>query len=129
LTILAVDDLEATVKILSAGLGRLGHIVAGALSGPEALQIFKENHIDLVICDLAMPEMNGWQVSKALVAFCAEQAVPKPPFIMLTGWDDQQNEHLKISESGVDAVIQKPVDMTKLLGVIQEVLGRGGGDQ
>jgi PAS domain S-box-containing protein len=122
LTILAVDDLEATVRILKAGLGRLGHKVFTALSGQEAVTMLNENPIDLVICDLGMPEMNGWQVGRAIKEICKERGTPRPAFIILTGWENPGHEKERISESGVDAVVQKPVDITKLLEVIREVL-------
>jgi PAS domain S-box-containing protein len=123
LTILAVDDLEETIKMLKGGLGRLGHTVIGALSGREAISVFKAAHIDLVICDLGMPEMNGWQVSKAIMEICSERGTPRPPFIILTGWDDPGLD--QGLESGVDAVIHKPVDMPSLLAAIQEGVERG----
>jgi PAS domain S-box-containing protein len=118
MTILVVDDLEATVNLLGAGLGRLGHTVLGALSGQEALECFDEAHVDLVICDLAMPDMNGWEVGKAIIEICRNKAIAKPPFIILTGWADQAHDQRNISDSGVDAIVQKPVDIAKLIEVI-----------
>jgi PAS domain S-box-containing protein len=118
LKILAVDDLAATVKLLRAGLEKFGHSVVGALSGQEALGALRENRFDLVICDLGMPEMNGWQIGKAVIQISSEMGIPKPLFVILTGWGDQAQDQGKISESGVDAVIHKPVDMAELLQAI-----------
>jgi CheY-like chemotaxis protein len=122
LTILVVDDMEATLNMLKTGLRRSGHTVLTALSGREALTVFNENHIDFVICDLGMPGMNGWQVAQHLKSICHERSVPKTPLIILTGWEDQVDETEKISQSGVDAVVQKPVEISALIRVIQDVL-------
>lgn len=121
LTILAADDMEATVRMLKAGLESFGHKVFIALSGREAVTILRETPVDLAICDLGMPDMNGWQVGKAIKEICKERGTPKPAFIILTGWEDQSHETERISESGVDAVIQKPVEMSRLLEVIGQV--------
>ncbi len=123
LTILAVDDMEATVKMLRAALMRFGHTVLTAMSGEEALRIFRENVIDLVVCDLGMPGMSGWRVGKAIKEISKERGSPKPPFIILTGWDDRGHDEAKCVESGVDAVVQKPLEMTKLVQIIREVHG------
>ncbi|GEM_PF-602471 len=122
LTILAIDNMEATVEMLRTGLEMYQHVVFGALSGEEGLRILKENPVDLVICDLGMPEMNGWQVGKAMKHFCEERGVSKVPFIMLTGWGDQSGEEEKMAKGGVDAVVEKPVDVERLLEVIRQVV-------
>lgn len=122
LTVLAIDDMEAAVRMFRAGLERLCHTALTALSGQEGLAIFSETTPDVVVCDLGMPEMNGWQVAKAIKEMCEERGIPKTPFIILTGWGGQPGEEHKMAENGVDAVVEKPVDMPKLLEVINEVI-------
>ncbi|MBM4329448.1 MAG: PAS domain S-box protein [Deltaproteobacteria bacterium] len=121
LNVLAVDDMEAITNMLRDGLGSFGHKVFTALSGQEALAIFKDNPIDLVICDVGMPEMNGWEVGQTVKEICQERGTSKPAFIILTGWQDQSQEKVRMAKSGVDAVVQKPVEMAKLLEAIGEV--------
>lgn len=122
LSILLVDDLRSVVELLGSGLEALGQTVMTATSGPEALHLFEEAKIDLVICDLGMPEMNGWQVGKALKQICEEKGIPKPPFVMLTGWGDQFGGHEKMADSGVDRILQKPLGLERLLEVIRELV-------
>jgi signal transduction histidine kinase len=122
LTILVVDDMEATVTTLKAGLESFSHRVLTALSGEQAFEIFLHNRVDLVICDLAMPGMNGWQVGKRVKEFCKQKGLPKPPFIIFTAWANQSEEDEKIMESGVDTVIEKPVDFPRLLEVIRDLV-------
>jgi two-component system, sensor histidine kinase len=122
LRILVIDDRLQIVNLLKNGLEMRGQRVVTALSGPEGIERFKDEPADLIICDLGMPGMNGWEVGKTVKEFCKKSGILKPRFILLTGWDDQGHDKEKISESGVDAVIQKPVDMTKLLEIIRDVL-------
>lgn len=122
LSILLVDDMEPVLRMLQEGLELNGHKVYAALSGKKALEVFKQRRIDAVICDLGMPEMNGWQVGKAVKEYCLENGVPKTPFILITGWSGQQNARERITESGVDAVVEKPVEIGKLLEVTRRLL-------
>lgn len=122
LRILLIDDMQPVTALLSSGLAEYGQTVTTALSGPEGLQAFEKAPHDVVICDLGMPGMNGWDVGESLVALCQEKSIAKPPFIILTGWSDQAEEEEKIARAGVNAVIQKPIDIPELLEIIQELM-------
>ncbi|MFH1112812.1 MAG: ATP-binding protein [Pseudomonadota bacterium] len=122
LTILAVDDNERVVEFLKTALEANHHRVLTALSGPEALGIFRDHQLDVVICDLGMPEMSGWEVGKKICEICRERSTAKTPFIMLTGWAGQILEKDKIIESGVQVVLAKPVGFTGLLTAIREAV-------
>jgi CheY-like chemotaxis protein len=123
-SILLVDDVPAVTKQLQVALGRHGHTVFAASSGEEALRIFRETPIDVVVCDLAMPKMNGWQVGEAIRDICRERGVPRPVFIMLTGWGGQISDPSGMNEAGVDAIVEKPVDSTQLLRIITDAADR-----
>jgi CheY-like chemotaxis protein len=122
LHILVIDDMEGTVRLLKSGLGKMGHVVFTALSGEQGLALLEDNPVDVVICDLGMPGMNGWQVGEAIKRRCAEGGMTKPKFIILTGWGGQSAEQERIAASGVDAVVEKPVDMAKLLDVVRNLM-------
>ncbi len=122
LRILAIDDMQLLLSMLKEGLTEQGQTVFTALSGREGLELFKNRPVDLVICDLGMPELNGWQVGKAIKKICKDKGVPKTPFILLTGWAGQFDEEQKMIESGVDAIVEKPVDITKLVEIIRDVV-------
>ncbi len=119
LTILAIDDMPAAVKLLKTGLEKHSCKVCTAVSGEEGLQVFRENPVDLVVCDIGMPEMNGWEVGKAIKEICRERNIPKPPFMLLTGWGGQSEEKERIAESGVDAVVEKPITIPGLHEIIR----------
>ncbi len=122
LRILLIDDAEPLLMILETGLTNCGYIVFTAPSGRDALEIFKTNPIDVVICDLGMEEMNGWDVSKAVKNLCEEQGIPKTPFILLTGWGEDAAQVKDLESIGVDRIETKPVDIKGLDRVVQELV-------
>jgi len=122
LRMLLVDDMEQSVTLLQEGLAGYGHEATVALSGLEAISRFSADRFDVVICDLGMPGMNGWQVGRAITSLCARDCRPKPPFILLTGWGGQVAEATQMAESGVDRVVEKPVDFPRLIDVIRELV-------
>ena len=92
LRILVVDDVDTLLKTIEDGLALYGQEVFTATSGKEALAIFNEKTVDVVVCDLGMEGMNGWEVSRAMKATCFQKGIPKTPFILLTGWGGQLSE-------------------------------------
>jgi len=125
-TILVIDDDQNVATLLERIFAKAGHTVFKALSGEEGLSIFNEQSANVVICDLGMPALNGWDVGKAIRLICMEREITKPAFVLLTGWGGQELEKEKISESGVDAVIAKPIDSCTVISTIREITGRGG---
>ena len=122
LNILVIDDIALIVMHLKEILTKHRQTVFSAMSGEEGMEIFRNNKIDLVICDLGMRGMNGYEVGKAVRAICRERGIPKTPFILLTGWDVKEKEQDKLIESGVDTILKKPLDTKKLLAHISKVV-------
>lgn len=118
LRIIVIDDEELIAELLEEGLTAQGHTVLKALSGKEGLELYATHEVDVVICDLGMPEMNGWQVGKEIVEMCRQRGVPKTPFILCTGWGGQVRRDKEMVESGVNAIAEKPVDLTQLAKVV-----------
>jgi PAS domain S-box-containing protein len=124
LTILVIEDELHIATLLERILAKAGHRVFKTLSGEEGLAVFRKETVDLVICDLGMPGMNGWDVGKSIQSICQERGITKPPFVLLTGWGGQELEREKIAESGVDTVVAKPIDSASLLATAQEIAER-----
>jgi len=127
LTILVIDDDLNIASLLERICAKAGHRVFKALSGDEGLVIFDREHVDLLLCDLGMPGMNGWDVGKAIRSVCQQKGITKPPFILLTGWGGQELEREKIAESGTDAVVAKPIDSATVIATVREVAERTRG--
>ncbi len=123
--ILVVDDLEPVLEMISEGLLATGQQVYTASSGQEAIDIFIENDIDIIICDLIMPGMDGWTVHEKIREICDQTGKPRPPFVILSG----SGEHISSWDQKVDEpiskAIKKPVDMNRLLAVIEDLVLSG----
>lgn len=122
--ILLIDDDERVVRIFERGLKQLGQRPMSATSGRQGFTLFQETEWDAVVCDLAMIGMNGWDLAGAIRDRCAQQGVPKPPFIMLTGWARELDEAEVAQHSEVERVVQKPVTVPALLEIITEEIQR-----
>ena len=121
LRVLAIDDMPRILELIEQGLSNLGHIVTTAKSGEEALQLLDAQPMDVAICDLGMPGMNGWQVAKAVKDQSEDRGHKKPLFILLTGWANQDLDTARTEECGVDAIVTKPVDFEYLSKVIERL--------
>ena len=118
LKILVVDDEERMRKILRDFLVAKDYIVLEAADGQEALEImYTDNKIDLVILDVMMPRMDGWQCCKEIRKFS------KVPIIMLTAKSDETDELLGF-DLGVDEYITKPFSPKVLVARIDALLRR-----
>jgi CheY-like chemotaxis protein len=121
LNILTVDDVEQLVLLLHDGLSEPDAHVFTAFSGEAAIDLFRKQSLDVVICDLGMPGMNGWEVATIIKTESEELGIPRPAFILLTGWGNQLDAGDKMETAGVDTIIQKPVDIPTLKDVIYEI--------
>ncbi len=122
LRILLIDDVKAVLDSLKEGLETFGHTVYTALSGRDGLALLEERQVDVVICDLAMPHMNGWEVAKAVHALAQERNEPQPVFFILTGLGGSRREADEVALAAVTDVLEKPVKLTSLLDRIYQGL-------
>jgi PAS domain S-box-containing protein len=125
LRIMAIDDTPSVLEIISMGLRHFGHEVTTAGGGHEALKIYDPDIFDLVICDLGMPEVSGWDVGARIKEICAAKNLPKTPFILLTGWIDQFLDKSRLNESGVDKTARKPILVPELLKLASGLIKEG----
>ena len=100
--ILLVDDDPEVSEVLELMLDQIGNEVTVVSQGQEAITRFEQGDYDLVITDLGMPDISGWEVAKAV-----KQKSPGTPVVLITGWGVQLDSEQR-NESGVDGVIAKP---------------------
>jgi signal transduction histidine kinase/ActR/RegA family two-component response regulator len=114
--ILVIDDEAAVRDILSRMLKTQGHQVVAASDGEEGIERFGGEAFDLVLTDLGMPKVSGWEVGKAL-----KKMNPKVPVAIITGWGMELNRE-KMRESGIDLIISKPFNVDQVIQVVSEAL-------
>jgi PAS domain S-box-containing protein len=114
--ILLVDDEAGTIQVEELMLKELGYKVLAAMSGHEALRMYKDNMVDLVALDMIMPEMNGKDTYEAL-----KKINPAVKVLLVSGYSlNKQIEELM--DRGCNGFIQKPFDIVQLSQKIREVL-------
>ena len=116
--IMVVDDDPDTVSILARHLQREGFVAIEAISGAECLRLVHEHRIDVILLDLMMPEMDGFQVCRSLKR---DPATAEIPVIMITARDDldARAEGMRL---GVSDFLAKPVFRRQLANRIRAQL-------
>ncbi|HLK86489.1 MAG TPA: response regulator [Candidatus Binataceae bacterium] len=116
--IMVVDDDLDTVSILARHLQREGFVAIGAVSGAECLKLARESAVDVILLDLMMPDMDGFQVCRKLKE---DPSTAEIPVIMITARDDldARAEGMRL---GVSDFLAKPVFRRQLASRIRAQL-------
>jgi len=114
--ILVIDDEVSVLDIVAEVLSARGHSVTVAPGGREGLLSFSSGGYDLVLTDLGMPDMNGWEVLRAV-----KESRPATPVLVLTGWGDTTEAP---AGPRPDGVLTKPFDLRSLATAVSEALAR-----
>jgi DNA-binding response OmpR family regulator len=117
--ILVVDDEMYIVNILDFSLGSEGFMVVTAANGEEALRKAVESPPDLIVLDVMMPKIDGFEVCRALKA---KDETKHTPIILLTA-KDRDADRKKGEEVGADAYMTKPFSPQRLIDKVRELLG------
>ena len=117
-SILVVDDAEANRELMAAYLEQAGHEVLMAGRGAEALLVLDREAVDLVLLDIMMPEMDGYEVCARMRQNFATRLTP---VVLVTSLDDRSDRILGM-DAGADDFLTKPVDRTELLARVRSLL-------
>lgn len=109
-TVLAVDDQTTNLRLLDAVLAPRGYRVLTASSGEEALRLLEHEDVDLVLLDILMPGLDGYETCAAIRARPATEFLP---VVMVTASGEQQR--LRALEAGADDFVTKPFDQSELV--------------
>jgi two-component system copper resistance phosphate regulon response regulator CusR len=121
MAILVIEDEPKTGDYLQRGLAESGFAVRLARNGRDGLAIAREGEIDLVVLDVMLPRMDGWQVLEALRG---DPATEQLPVLFLTARDEVQ-DRVRGLELGADDYLVKPFAFVELVARIRTLLRRG----
>jgi CheY-like chemotaxis protein len=117
--ILLVEDNEMNRDMLSRRLERKGHQVVMATDGQQALDLALAEKPDLILMDMSLPVLDGWEATRRLKADAQTRQIP---IIALTAHAMAEDER-KAREAGCNDYDTKPIELGRLLGKIESLLG------
>jgi two-component system, cell cycle response regulator DivK len=120
--ILFVEDDELIRTMVATRLGFAGFEVTTATDGIEALLKVKGAHPDLILMDMGLPKLNGWQATQRLRM---RRETAHIPIIALSAYV-LENDRRQALQIGCNAFVTKPIDFSCLLTTIKELLGEPG---
>ncbi|HUI25833.1 MAG TPA: response regulator transcription factor [Candidatus Kryptonia bacterium] len=130
LRVLAVDDDKRFLNFLERTLKRAGFAVLTASDGCEVQELLSTSHIDLLIMDLQMPGMNGWEVLRLVrdeSAFRVPHGRVRPRIIVVSGRHEDETAAF-VRRLGADAYLTKPLLGAQLLATVRGVLASAATD-
>jgi two-component system KDP operon response regulator KdpE len=116
--VLIIDDDPAFVRLVEQGLTPAGFEVLTAASGIEGLHLLFTHRPDIVLLDVVMPEMDGWQTCSRI------RDITDVPVIMLTAQKNAEEDIVRGLDCGADNYLIKPVGRRELVGRVQAVMRR-----
>jgi CheY-like chemotaxis protein len=117
--ILLVEDNEMNRDMLSRRLGRRGHEVVCAADGAEGLALARREAPTLILMDMTLPILDGWEATRQLKA---DPATREIPIIALTA-HAMSDDRTRAIEAGCDDFDTKPIELPRLVGKIDALLG------
>jgi PAS domain S-box-containing protein len=118
--ILVVDDEPEIRSLVEDILTEAGYEVQTAEDGTRALEALRSSSFEMVITDLGMPDITGWEVARE-----AREAHPEVALILITGWAAALDPK-EVERHGIDRTLRKPFEMVDLLRGVSELLGTRG---
>ncbi|MFN8412770.1 MAG: response regulator [Anaerolineales bacterium] len=119
--ILCIEDEAEMIDLIRLILGRRGFDVHGAAGGVEGIKVVKETHPDLVLLDLMMPDMDGWEVYQQMKA---DESTKNIPVIVVTAKAQNIDKVLGLHIAKVDDYITKPFGPQELLTSVEKILNQ-----
>jgi two-component system, OmpR family, response regulator VicR len=119
--ILCIEDEPEMIDLIRLILGRRGFEVKGANGGVEGLKMIRQENPDLVLLDLMMPDMDGWEVYQQMKA---DEKTKRIPVIVVTAKAQSIDKVLGLHIAKVDDYIAKPFSPQDLMNSVEKVLNK-----
>ncbi len=119
LSVLLAEDTPANQKVVTGILRKRGHHVVVAPNGQDVVRLFRSQPFDVVLMDVQMPLMDGYQATAAIRGLQAGQAEPTPIIAMTA--HGLRGDRERCLAAGMDAYISKPIDVVELIDMVESV--------
>lgn len=117
-TILIVDDESSSIELLKAVLSPIGYNILTALSGKEALNILDKNSVDVILLDIMMPEMNGYEVCKIIKENKKTRMIP----VLVISALGEISSNIKAMEVGAEGFVAKPYNTQLVIAYVRSLI-------
>lgn len=118
--IMVVDDNEEVISLVKTALEREGYEVVGVTNGQECLEKVEDEKPDLILMDVMMPSIDGWEVCKRIKE---SELLLSIPIYMLTIRGSPEDIRKSLEYAGADAHLNKPMSVDELRNVVRKLLG------
>jgi len=121
LNILLVEDNELNQRLMKISLTRYNYNITVAVNGLEGVELFKNQKFDLILMDIMMPVMDGYEATKEIrILESIDQSLGHTPIIAFTA-NTINNDREKCLEGGMDDIIEKPFDILKFRDIVSQL--------
>ncbi|KHE91668.1 MAG: response regulator [Candidatus Scalindua rubra] len=115
--ILIIEDEDVILDMMKILLESRGHNVFVSQDSSVGIEMYENNQYDIVLCDLAMPKLNGWQVAKFIKEYDTVRKRTKTPVVLITGYE-LDADNIDYKKEGVDFILNKPIVFDALYKII-----------
>ena len=115
--ILIIEDEDVILDMMKILLESRGYNVFVSQDSSVGIEMYENNQYDIVLCDLAMPKLNGWQVAKFIKEYDTVRKRTKTPVVLITGYE-LDADNIDYKKEGVDYILNKPIEFDALYKII-----------
>jgi PAS domain S-box-containing protein len=115
--ILIIEDEDVILDMMKILLESRGHNVFVSMDSSIGIEMYENNEYDIVLCDLAMPKLNGWQVARFIKEYDSVRKKTKTPVVLITGYE-LDADSIDYKKEGVDFILNKPIEFDALYKII-----------
>ena len=120
-TILIIEDNPLNQKIISFGLSKNNYSYSFVSKGEEAVELFKSKWFDIILMDIMLPGISGFETTRR-IRIIGEEVYEKQPYIIAVTANTLDNDRKRCLQSGMDEYISKPFDINQLNNILESII-------
>ena len=120
-TILIIEDNPLNQKIISFGLSKNNYSYSFVSKGEEAVELFKSKWFDIILMDIMLPGISGFETTRR-IRIIGEEVYEKQPYIIAVTANTLDNDRKRCLQSGMDEYLSKPFDISQLNTILNSFI-------